>query len=100
MAWVGTRATPKAAGLQWMLWPGRPRTEPSVGHGYKNAKRQQVVTGQSLRPGAIPAGAARSLSLGVSIFLLVVGAILTVAECQPDGTGEGVILATDRGHGG
>jgi hypothetical protein len=25
MAWVGTRATPKAAGLQRMLWPGRPR---------------------------------------------------------------------------
>jgi hypothetical protein len=25
MAWVGTRATPKAAGLQRRLWPGRPR---------------------------------------------------------------------------
>ena len=25
MAWVGSRATPRAAGLQRMLWPGRPR---------------------------------------------------------------------------
>ena len=25
MAWVDTRAAPKAAGLQRMLWPGRPR---------------------------------------------------------------------------
>src|SRR5215217_2784754 len=44
MAWVGTRATPEAAGLQRMLWPGRPRTEPSAGHGYINVDGQWIVT--------------------------------------------------------
>src|SRR5215213_5507051 len=45
MVWVGTRATPKAAGLQRMLWPGRPRMGgPSVGHGYRNDKGQGIVT--------------------------------------------------------
>jgi hypothetical protein len=34
----------KAAGLQRMLWPGRPRRGPSVGHGYKNVKDKGPFT--------------------------------------------------------
>jgi hypothetical protein len=121
MAWVGTRATPKQPAFSGCFGQAvRRMGGPSVGHGYRNAKSQPVVTvlaatwsdpsrtGSVLRPsgpeirncnhgpwvlpgkpshnrrgrttdGQSMMEEARSLSLGVSIFLLVVGAILTFA---------------------